>query len=339
MGDRSGRAGDSMRAAQAGCASWCLALLVLCGMGVLPANGHACASDGGSALLRMAFTSSMFAEVNESDARAAVKVWARAIIRDRGIAVDPETRILNGTEAIANALRSEQIDALALVTREYWTLGDELLTGPLVVGVNQGSITEEYVLLVHRDSGIERIGDLRGRTLLFHHNPRTSLAPAWLELLLVKNGFPRTDEYCSRVTPITKISQTVLPVFFRKSDACVVTRRGFQTMSELNPQVGRQLKVLTSSPQLVPNVFCFRKNYPDPDKDKLLAEIKRIHATPGGQQVLTIFQCERLEIHPVSCLNGAFEMLKEHRRLLGSGKSTRAVATGMKSSEAKGKQE
>ena len=38
---------------------------------------------------------------------------------------------------------------------------------------------------------------------------------------------------------------------------------GFKTMSELNPQVGRRLKVLASSAELVPTGFCFRRDYVD----------------------------------------------------------------------------
>lgn len=316
-----------------------LVLLVACCAGILLSAEYARSSGGGSPPIRIAFTSGMFTEVKEGDARAAVKMWSKGIIQDRGIPFDPETRILDGTQAIAEAVRSEQIEALCLLTPEYWALGSEVLSGPVVLSVNEGRITEEYVLLVHRESGIGGVADLRGRSLLFHQNQRMSLAPAWLEVLLIKSGLPRTEELAGHVTHLNKLSQTVLPVFFRKSDACVVTRRGFQTMSELNPQVGRQLKVLASSPELVPTVFCFRKSYVDPAKDKMLAEMSRVHSSPGGQQVLTIFQSEALKVAPVSSLDSALALLNEHRRLVGSGRGARAGTPAMQSSQAGGKRE
>jgi ABC-type phosphate/phosphonate transport system substrate-binding protein len=110
----------------------------------------------------------------------------------------------------------------------------------------------------------------------------------------------------------------VLPVFFRQADACVVTRRGFKTMSELNPQVSQRLKVLAASPGLVPTGFGFRPDYTDPLKNTIVAELARIKDSPAGAQVLTLFQSGSLEAHPLSCLDSAFELLATHQRLGGT---------------------
>jgi len=107
----------------------------------------------------------------------------------------------------------------------------------------------------------------------------------------------------------------VLPVFFHQADACLLTRAGFQTMNELNPQVGQQLKVLAASAALVPIVFCFRGNYASPDRDKLMDSIDRISETPAGRQTLMLFQSERLVKSPVAALDSACELLDVHRQL------------------------
>ena len=86
-------------------------------------------------------------------------------------------------------------------------------------------------------------------------------------------------------------------------------------MKELNPQLGQQLKVLAASPELVPSVFCFRTDFSSSMKEQLLAEIAKVHQSPSGQQVLTMFQSERLEERPVVCLDSALELLVRHRRL------------------------
>ncbi len=299
-------------------------LPVLVVVATLLVAGDIRSDDNATAPLRFAFaSSSLFPEVPESDAKAALRVWARALGQDRGIPVDPEAFILHGMGGIADAMREKRVDAVSLLTAEYWKLGKDVLTGPFILGASEGRVTEEYVLLVHQESGIKGVGDLRGRSLIFCRNPRTSLAPTWLDVTLAKSGLPRSVELCGRVAHVNKVSQAVLPVFFRKSDACVVTRRGFETMSELNPQVGRQLKVLALSPEVVPSMSCFRKDYTEPTKEKLLAEIDKIHTTPAGHQVLTIFQCERLEVHPVSCLDSALQLLSDHSRFFASSKGTR----------------
>jgi len=103
--------------------------------------------------------------------------------------------------------------------------------------------------------------------------------------------------------------------YLHLNDACVVTRCGFQTMVELNPQVGRQLKTLVSSPAVVPIAFLFRADYSSPVKDQILAEIEKVHSTAASQQVLTLFQGEALEVCPVSSLDTALDLLAAHAQL------------------------
>ena len=133
--------------------------------------------------------------------------------------------------------------------------------------------------------------------------------------MLLKEGFGDATNFCSRMTFVAKVSKVVLPVFFRKLDACIVTKRGFETMSELNPQTGQQLKTLAVSPALVPFLFCFRADYTSPIRKQVVAEISKWHTTPAGRQILTIFQCDRLEEGTFACLESAQELLDTQRRL------------------------
>ncbi len=269
------------------------------------------------AQFRFGFSSATFADVNENDARAAMKVWAQTLFKERGLPVQPEPMILRDQRAIAQALRAKQVDALVLNTDEYWNLGEDLPTGPFIGAVNNGRITEEYVVLVHQDSPLKRLEDLRGKNLYVYQNPRTCLAAAWLDVELVRAGLKPAAEFC-RVTKIAKLSKVVLPVFFRQADACLVTRRGLTIMSDLNPQISQRLTVLARSPEFVPSGFCFRRDYDDPLKATIVNELAKIKDTPAGAQVLTLFQSGSLEAHPISCLDSAFELLKTHRSLCGA---------------------
>ena len=84
-----------------------------------------------------------------------------------------------------------------------------------------------------------------------------------------------------------------------------------------HPQVPRQLRLLASSPELVTTAFFFRAGYPKAQQDRVVGESLRVHATPAGQQVLTVFQTERLEEYPASVLDSARALLESHRRLCG----------------------
>ena len=283
-------------------------------------------ADSVGSTFRFGFSSSTFLDVNENDAKAAVKVWARMLFKERGLPVEPDPTILNGPTAIAQALRAKQVDAIAIPVDEYSKLLEELDPRLFIAGLNEGQITEEYVLLVHQDSAIQRVEDLRGRSVGCWQNSRMSLGLVWLDTVLVQGGFPRAREFC-RVKQINKLSQAVLPVFFRQADACVVTRRGFKNMGELNPQVGQRLKVLATSPALVPSGFCFRRGYDDPLRETIVAELGKIKSSPDGTQVLTLFQSGSLEAHPVACLDSALALLATHARLCGETNQVLAFET------------
>jgi len=109
-------------------------------------------------------------------------------------------------------------------------------------------------------------------------------------------------------------------------DGCVVTRRGFETMCELNPQIRLQLRVLTTSPQLVPAVGFIRAGYDSPLREVLFAALRGLEKSSAGAQVLTLFQSDQLHEVPVSLLDTTREFVEAHRRLCG-GTNGAQVAT------------
>jgi ABC-type phosphate/phosphonate transport system substrate-binding protein len=273
------------------------------------------AQDEPLAPVRFSFSSSMFVDVNENDAKASMKVLAQTMGTERGIPVDSTIELYTGPEAIKKALQSELTDAITLPTSEYWLIRHDAPFGSLILGVKDGKSTEEYLLLVHRDSGIEKLGDLRGKSVIFFKSPRTSIAAQWAETLLLQGGLGRASTFWRQITSEAKLSRAVLPLFFRQVDACITTRDGYALMVDLNPQVGRQLKILATSPTVVPAAFFFRENYVSAYRSKLIQECSRIHETVAGRQVLMLFQSSSLQERPLSDLDSAMELLELHKRL------------------------
>jgi phosphonate transport system substrate-binding protein len=97
----------------------------------------------------------------------------------------------------------------------------------------------------------------------------------------------------------------------------VVSRAEFETMCELNPQIGQQLKIIATSPEVVTSVLCFRADYAPAFKPQLFTALRDLYKTPAGQQVLTIFQSEKIEDQPASCMDSALELLAAHDRICG----------------------
>jgi phosphonate transport system substrate-binding protein len=142
-----------------------------------------------------------------------------------------------------------------------------------------------------------------------------SLALIWLDTVLLQARQKPTAGFFGRVSSFNQASRVALPVFFRQADACLMTRSSFQVMGELNPQLNTQMRIFAASPEVVPSGFAFRKDFVSPFRAQMLAEMTRMGETPAGRQLLMLTQAERIEDHPVSCLDSAMELLATHAHL------------------------
>lgn len=278
-------------------------------------------------VLNIAFSEAMFSDVNMNDAKASIKAWTAALGRDLDLNVTSETRIIDRPEDLLASLLAGEIDVLATTSTEFLAVEGEVRIDPLFTGLQDGSNYEEYVLLVHRDSDLETIDDLKGRTVLFWDNPRTCLMEEWLESLCngpVCNGDGR---FFGSFSQTKKLSAVVLPVFFRQSDVCLVTLRGWQMMGELNPQIALQLRAVATSPQLVVIVLGLRADYESQYRERLIEVLQEMHESAGGRQILTLFHGDQLQQSPSSVLDSSRELLEAPGRAAPRARSGAADVT------------
>ena len=290
--------------------------MALCDGGAFPARASEPARPAREeAPVRFALSKRLFAEVNETDARAAVKIWAQTIAGDNGIPMDASPPVMDGSNAIAGALLKSQVDVLAMPTDEYLALEELGLAGPFLLSVANELVTEEYVLLVRAGSPLQSPVDLKGRSVTILSGPRASLAGVWLDVLCRENGLGPAGQTLARLTPVANATRVVLPVFFGKADACVVTRSGWNVMGELNPQVLKQLRVLAASPPVVPVVTCFRRGFSEQGKTRVLEAALAAYDKSAFKQLMVMFKAQRLTQRPLACLDGARALMAVHRRL------------------------
>lgn len=273
-------------------------------------------------VIRVGFSSALFENVNYNDAIASIRAWAQALLKKQDISAVPKPVILNDKSEIKEVLSNNMLDYISLTTTEYAEVSEMLPCDTITVSVTSDLITEEYLLLVHKDSGIESLQGLNGKKLRFVSGARMSMAMTWLDNILLREKFKPAVEFFSSLELNKNAGRVILPVFFKQADACVVTRNMFDTMVELNPQIGRRLKIIAVSSPLVPSFFCFTRNSDESLRKKVSSEILHWHLSSFGKQSLTMFQCDGLEIHPVSCLETALDLIDEHKMLLKQAASS-----------------
>lgn len=256
--------------------------------------------------VRLAISASVIGDVNLNDAKAAMLIWLKRMAQDMNIQFDP--KLFATTPEIVEGIRKGQLDCVALNVLEYRPIAD-FLDSSQIVNASGEAGTEQYLILAKRNSAIRNLADLKGRRLCVLKTPKMCVAPAWLLTVLDEAHYGPAEQFFGSVVNDSKVARVVLPVFFGQADACLTTKRGFDTMCELNPQVGRDLFVLASSPPMVVDFYIFRKNYRNAYREKVINAIMSLHATVAGQQLATLFQFQELTIRDASCLGSVLAVL------------------------------
>jgi len=273
------------------------------------------AAEGG-APVRFAISESLVMDVNINDARAAMVIWIKRMMADLNVVIEYSPKVFDSSEEILRRARSGQLDAVALNVVEYRQIADVLDPSQIIAEASAGG-PEQYLLLAKRTSGIQHLGDLRRRRLMTLKGPKMCVADAWLYTLLEEAHLGPSEPFFASVTTDAKVSRVVLPVFFGQADACLTSKRGFDTMCELNPQVAKELTVIESSPAMVVTFYTFHKNYHGASRDRFANVYSGLPSSAAGRQLATLFQFDGLTVRDVSCLRSALGVLEAADRARG----------------------
>ncbi|MBL8213913.1 MAG: PhnD/SsuA/transferrin family substrate-binding protein [Bryobacterales bacterium] len=231
--------------------------------------------------LRIAISEQAVPGVNRNDAAAALAVWADEMAKAVNLRLADKVWLRPSAEVLA-ALRTGNLDLLCLTVPEYRRVAAFLDTERVLTDGGQ-----EMWVMAAQGSGITKLSGLAGRHLIILDSPQTQLVDAWLTGALFKEGLSGKEPV--RVTRQTRPAQAILPVFFGQADACVASKRTVETMYELNPQLGKKLRVVQASPKLVGAFMACRKDYPAHYKIPLLEKLTQARDSPAGKQVMTLF--------------------------------------------------
>jgi ABC-type phosphate/phosphonate transport system substrate-binding protein len=137
----------------------------------------------------------------------------------------------------------------------------------------------------------------------------------YLNTILLKQKLGEAKDFFGQIEGKSRASQIVLPVFFGQADACVINDVSFKTMVEMNPQLGKDLKILSSSPDLLVGMGVFRKGMPSDLKERIITVAKGLKTQPRGKQVLLLFKMEDLDVIRESDLTATRELVAEYDRI------------------------
>ena len=301
---------DAMGAFSAHRWRWrCVALALL----LTAVQGPALAAEEGLDVVRFALDRSLFRDLNKNDGDVAVHAYTRSVGEDYGLGA--RVTVVDGLPETVAALQRNEVDLVGIQGQWLTDIPPELVEGPVLVPIVGQRIFEEYVLLVRTPDPAKRVADLKGRRLIVSTDLRSELLSTWLEVLFHDEGLAPPRAVLGSIVEATKPAQVVLPVFFGKADACVVTRAAWETMGELNPQVRAQLRAIATSPPVIPGFSFFRRGIAPGLKALVRRAVASSQDKPAFRQILTLFRLSGIVEQPESALDSTRELVIRYQAL------------------------
>ena len=264
--------------------------------------------------LIFAYSSKVFIDVDMRDAIAALKIYTDEIGRQLGYST--EIKIYESLETLTREIQSGRFDIIAMSSLDYIRVKDKVDIELAVGGLKGGKKSVKYLLLTHQKRGYTKLSDLRNKKLMMPKGD--NMAQMFLGTSLLRHKYGEGKGYFSSIEEKVKASHALLSVFFGQADACITTDVALKTMAEMNPQVGRDLKVMASSPELITSLSVFRKSLSGDIKEKTMGVGRSLKLSQRGKQVLLLFKIEDLIPLDDFDLNSTKDLVSEYERLKGN---------------------
>ncbi len=248
-------------------------------------------------------------DVSEEDLLTAMEIWSKELAKEVGFR--SETHVFNDLDSMVKNFNQGKIDMGGASGLEYLKIKENIESEPGIGFVRDGKKSVKYMLLVSSDSDITDIKELKGKKVALVK--RNDLSILFLNTILLRNKMEEADTFFAKTLKKDHFSQVILSIFFKEVDAGIATDIALDIMSELNPQVGKRIKAIEISPDLVERLGFFHKDFKY--KEKVKHQCSKIHESARGRQFLILFKIDTLAPLLPSDLKSTENLYNEYRIL------------------------
>ncbi len=263
--------------------------------------------------LNIGFSSRAFVNAPKEDIRVAVRILSQKVAQKSSGSAD--SRIYDTQAEMERDLLDHKLDILALTPKDFLDMKDRIPLDPVMVTASDKGYRVDMLLLVRKDSRFHSLKDLKNRIIVIPSKvaQNGNLYHIWLDTILARGGFPTIDSFFSSTWEARTASQALMRVFFRTADACVVTGYVLDLAAELNPQIGRDLRVIARTDNLAGGIIALRNDLPARQKQRIRQALSTLHEDQEGHQLFVLFQLDRLIPYRPEYLKSTEAFMAEYR--------------------------
>lgn len=243
---------------------------------------------------RFIYSKELFFNTKTEDAIALTKIFTEKVKKQNGIEDEAEIVICNNDEEIIDATKTN-FDFVLTTTVTLVRLLKKGNVKPVLVNQTQGSYGFVYYLVTRKDNNINHLSDLKNRKLNILARSDGQTPSLWLEKILRDDKLPVKNKFFEKITFDYKPTNILLPVFFNKVEAAVITKESYDVMCELNPNIKKNLNILATSKTLLFGVLSFDTKSKNKEREKFIYDIlTTMHNDADGRQFLNLFSLDKI---------------------------------------------
>lgn len=280
---------------------WCLQLLY---------GGLSLAQKSEDNTFKLIISSSMFQNVKTEDVYASTKILASELKKDMKSNEQYEIIVCSSIDEILERIKTP-FDVMYLSPIEYLKLKKKFDLEPALISEIDNNYGDIYYLITNKNENVKSIIDLKNSTINILSNADEQPPTIWLDKLLRENKLPAKHKFFKQVNLDYKSNNVVLPVYFKKTGAAIVTKSGFELICELNPHIKEEIIVIHKSNPMMRAIFCFDGRNNDAERKRFLSDyLQKLHASNHGKQILNLYMVKRIIPYKAEYIESILDLYK-----------------------------
>lgn len=257
----------------------------------------------------------MYVNVDLNDATAAIKVWGEELQKQLKIGARFELKIFDTAEDIVKSPVRDELGLIIINSPDYLKIKSQMQLYPVIVPFERGDVYSRYLILTKKGA-VKNLKELKNKKLALPDIKSNPVPDIWLNVLMKEKDADKKNKFFSSVKEFDNNSRLILSVFFGQNDVCVVSKAAYETVVELNPQVGIDLNILAESPGYLTGLSCLSKNSKrNKYGEKVVNACKNLDNYAAGKQILTLMKTEKVTTFKPEYLKSITNLLKEYKEL------------------------
>lgn len=255
--------------------------------------------------LNLIYSKSILPKVDYRDAIASIEIWNKEILADNYSEYSLNNIFIESIDQVDEKYIIDKASFVILTAIEYLTNHEKMknVTPALLSFDDDGLVGIEYVLLIHKNKGINSLKDLKNKTISFVDDYSNAAPHLWLDVQLLNEGLSTSDKFFKDVFTSSNANQAILKTFFGQIDACLVPNKLLNTTYILNPQLESDLKILQQSKPFIAGVFCTNNKVSESIKKDIIKSARIALNTDRGKQTALFFRTGELHEFKVEYLD------------------------------------